>query len=366
MAQAPNFEKAVLAWNLPWDADWITAVAFCGNRRLAAGNNLGQILLWDLAEKAGGTAPPPVRRLDGHTNVISRLLPTPDGKTLLSSSYDHTIRTWDAQAMGEKSEPIVLNARLRDEISKRRYASKMPDPITATVKVQQPASALTAHHEWVSGMSLSRDGKLLLSGDDAGQVILWDREAGKELRRWTLKSWAYAVALSPDGKQALLSERKPLVFDSGQQAGIALYDAATGQVQHDMSAAFKGLYISAAAFSPDGKVLAIGRGGEADGLNGKVFLIDPATGKKQREFSPGHEHGITDIAFHPSGKHLASSGRDTLVRIWDVASGKLVKELGKSRGGQFKDWIHAVSFSPDGLRLAGSDMAGSVQVWSLG
>src|SRR5262249_6010830 len=150
----------------------------------------------------------------GHTNVISRLLVTPDGKTLLSSSYDHTIRTWDAQATGEKSEQIVLNARLRDEISKRRYASKMPDPINATVKVQPSATVLTAHREWVSGMSRSRVGKLLLSGDDAGQVIVWDCEAGKELRRWTLKSWAYAVALSPDGKQALLSERKPLVFDS--------------------------------------------------------------------------------------------------------------------------------------------------------
>ena len=134
---ALNFDKASLAWTLPWDADWITAVSFCGNRRVAAGNNLGQLLVWDLPEKPGGTTPPPVRRLDGHTHVISRLLSTPDGKTLLSSSYDHTIRSWDLQSAGTGSAAVVLNARIRDEISKRRYASKVPDPIAATVKLQQ-------------------------------------------------------------------------------------------------------------------------------------------------------------------------------------------------------------------------------------
>ncbi|MGE3808972.1 MAG: WD40 repeat domain-containing protein, partial [Gemmataceae bacterium] len=71
------------------------------------------------------------------------------------------------------------------------------------------------------------------------------------------------------------------------------------------------------------------------------------------------------LCLHPDGKHLASAGRDTTVRIWTAADGKLVKEIGKPRGGQFKDWIHAVSFSADGLWLAAADMEGAVQIWSL-
>jgi WD40 repeat protein len=54
-----------------------------------------------------------------------------------------------------------------------------------------------------------------------------------------------------------------------------------------------------------------------------------------------------------------------LVRIWDTATGKLVSEVGKSRGGQFKDWICAVSWSADGAWLAAADMAGMVQVWTF-
>jgi WD40 repeat protein len=125
------------------------------------------------------------------------------------------------------------------------------------------------------------------------------------------------------------------------------------------------MQIAAAAYSPDGKLLALARGGEIDGTNGKVFLVDPASGKKVRELAPGHLNGATDVVFHPDGKHVASCGRDTVVRIWNVGDGKLVMELGKPRGGQFKDWLHALSFSADGRWLAAADMAGAVVVWSV-
>jgi WD40 repeat protein len=75
-------------------------------------------------------------------------------------------------------------------------------------------------------------------------------------------------------------------------------------------------------------------------------------------------YGATDLVFHPDGKHLLSAGRDTTVKIWSVPDGKLVKELGRPRGGQFKDWFHAVAVSPNGRRIAAADMAGQVQVWT--
>ena len=364
MAETVNFDKAALAWTLPWDADWVTAVSFVGaTRKVVAGNSLGQILLWELPEKAGSPTPKPLRRLDGHTNVVSRLLSTPDG-TLISASYDHSIRYWDVNAPTTGSDSLVLNATTIADL-KRRRASKLPAPIEVKVELQGSARLLEGHREWVTGMVLGRDGKLLVSGDDGGEVIFWDRPAGKELRRWKAGAWVYALALSPDEKQVLVTERVPLVFDSGRREGVKLRDAQTGDVQRDLSKDYKGMHIAAATYAPDGKLLVIGRGGEVDGTNGKVFLIDPATGKKVRELTPGHLNGATDLAFHPDGKHLASAGRDTLVRIWDPATGKLVKELGKSRGGQFKDWIHAVSFSADGRWLAAADMAGAVQIWSL-
>lgn len=378
-------EKIAQSWTLPWDADWITAVSFVGTtRRVAAGNNLGQILVWDLPEDAKAPLPSPVRRLDGHTNVISRLLSTADGRWLISGSYDRTIRIWDMQAPATGNAVVVLNARTRAEALARKSSGRVPPPVNEVkVDLQTSARALESQRDWITGLSLSKDGKILVSGDDAGDVVVWDASAFKELRRWKVKGWVYALAVAPDGKQVLVSERLPLVFDSGRHAGLKLWDANTGQMSLDLGGLFpKKEQLSAAAFSLDGKSLAVGRGGETDGMNGKVFLIPltpPVTpgappggrgqgegGKLIREMASAHQYGVTDIVFHPDGKHVLSSGRDTVVRVHDSATGKQVKELGKPRGGQFKDWIHAVAVSADGRWLAAADMVGQVQIWTLG
>ena len=380
-----NFDQAKLLWSLPWDADWVSAVSFVGPRHVAAGNNLGEILLWELPDKpepapeltekakSGSgeknerplyAAPSPARQFVGHANVINRLL-CAENRWLLSASHDHTVRYWDLQATPGAAAKLVLNARAIEDAARNKSSGrKAPPPLEVEVRTQPSAKTLEGK-EWIVGLGLSHDQSTLITGDDAGQVVLYNRSAGTELKRWQVKGWAYAVALSPDLKQACVSERYPLVFDSGRHVGVKLWDATNGTVQHDLSKEFKDMQIAAAAYSADGKTLALGRGGEADGNNGKVFLVDPATGKKQREFTPGHQYGITDLCFHPDGKHLASSGRDTVVRLWNLADGKLVKELGKPRGGQFKDWLHALSFSPDGTRLAAADMAGFVHVWQL-
>ena len=385
-AASANFDQAKLLWSLPWDADWVSAVSFVGPKHVAAGNNRGEILLWELPDKpepapeptekakSGSgekserplyAAPTPVRQFTGHSNVINRLL-CAENRWLISASNDHTVRYWDLQAAPGAAAKLVLNARTIEDVARNKSSGrKAPPPLEVEVRTQSAAKTIQGG-EWIVGLSLSHDQSTLIAGDDAGQVVLYNRSVGTELKRWQVKGWAYAVALAPDLKQACVTERYPLIFDSGRHVAVKLWDATTGTVQHDLSKEFKDMQIAAAAYSADGKLLALGRGGEADGNNGKVFLVNPVTGKKEREFTPGHQYGITDLCFHPDGKHLASSGRDTVVRLWNLTDGKLVKELGKSRGGQFKDWIHALSFSPDGTRLASADMAGFVHVWQLG
>ena len=117
-----------------------------------------------------------------------------------------------------------------------------------------------------------------------------------------------------------------------------------------------------AAFSPDGKLLAVGQGGETD--TGKVHLIDTKTGEIVRTVS-GHRYGACDVKFSADGKYILSSGRDTTVRICQVDDGKEVAALGKARGGQFKDWMHGIAISPDQKWVAAADIAGIVHLWQL-
>lgn len=360
-AQSP-FDKSTLAWALPWDADWVTAVTFVGNDRVVAGNNLGQIVMWEIPQNTSDPAPRPRRRFDGHTNSITRLLASPDGRWLISSSNDHTIRFWDLQAVGAEKGSIVLNARAIAEAKEKK--KKGPSPIDASVELVEPTKAFTGHRDWVVAMSLSQDGQTLASGDEKGEVILWDVATGGERKRWQLKGWVWALALTPGADAVAISERIPLVFDSGRYATMKVWTS-NGQVKLDLEKIVAKQVIASARYSPDGKSLALGRGGEADGLSGKVTILDAESGKIRKELTPGHLNGLTDLAFHPEGKWLASSGRDTTVRLWDVETGKLLKELGQARGGQFKDWIHALAFSPDANWLAAADMAGQVHIYRL-
>lgn len=343
--------------SIPWDAGFVTAVSFLGSAcKLAAGNELGDILIWDLPEKAEQAPPAPRRWLHGHTNLVTGLAATPDGRWLISTSYDHTIRIWDLAADAEKAVEIVMEPK--QKAAKRASGKPLEEPPAVQVEQVTRARVLEAHTDWVRGLSLSADGTRLLTGDERGLAVLWELPEGKELRRWRVAGWLQGVAISRDGKQMATCEfatRYGLFKNS-----VKIWDPATGAMKADLTESCP--RAACVGFSPDGALLATGMGGEWEPA--RVHLADVATGKKLREL-PGHKHGVHSILFHPDGKHLLTSGRDTCVRIWQVGDGKQVGVLGQPRGGQTSDFIYAQSLAPDQQTLATADMGGLVEVWSL-
>jgi WD40 repeat protein len=368
MAKTTDNSAAGQLLNLPWEAGWVTAVAILGSgKRVVAGNQTGQILMWDLPEESGAAAPPPTRIFAGHMNFITRLAITPDDRWLISTSYDHTVRLWDLSEQPAAKQDISLTV---EEGTGKKSGKEKPQ-IKLTLPAQQAAKVLTFHEEWIRGLSLSGDGKLALTGDDRGTLILWNVADGSEIRRMQSKGWLQSVAMSPDGKLGVTCEFAPR-YATFPNANL-VWDLESGKMKFDLAKELpskgggesKTTGMAAAAVSLDGKLLAVGRGGEVESDTGKITLLDAATGKKVRELAGGHQYGVTGLCFHPDRKTLVSCGRDTVIRLWNIADGKQMKELGKPRGGQFKDWTHAISISADGKRLAAADMAGAVMVWGL-
>ncbi len=398
-----NIKAPIHQWQLSFEGEWPTSVAFLGDeRRLAAGNRSGQIYVWELPENppqpqaAGGKNSkndrppdfPPVRRLDGHTNGITHLRTTPDGRTLVSSSLDHTVRVWDVDAPATGEAEVVLDGKQRENQARRTSGRKRDEILNAPgtrVETVAATHVLEGHGGWVYGLDISADGKRLISGDDQCLSIVWDLASLEPVSSWHGydRVWVRSVALAPDGKTAFTCEYagRRSSFDV-PAAQARLWNADDGTLKMDLLKIWtpdvndrnrtdsyqywqkwrkllkRGLVC--AAFSPDGTMLAVGQGGETD--TGKVHLVDVDSGKILRTVS-GHRYGVCDVKFSADGKYLLSSGRDTTVRICRVSDGEQVAVLGASRGGQFKDWVHAIAISPDQNTVAAADIAGMVHVW---
>ncbi len=80
----------------------------------------------------------------------------------------------------------------------------------------------------------------------------------------------------------------------------------------------------------------------------------------------GHVGWVTDVAFSPDGRLLATAGKDRTIRLWDLPSGRPVRTL---RG--HAEQINRIAFSPDGRSLASGAgtwlerRPGEVQLWDV-
>ncbi|KAJ6583520.1 WD40-repeat-containing domain protein [Mycena vulgaris] len=107
------------------------------------------------------------------------------------------------------------------------------------------------------------------------------------------------------------------------------------------------------AFSLDGLYVISGSG------DNTVRIWDVATGKQLKQLD-GHEGDVNSAAFSPDGLYAISGSDDQTVRIWDVATGKQLKQLD---GHEDKVW--SVAFSPDGLHAISGSEDKTVRIWDV-
>ncbi len=116
--------------------------------------------------------------------------------------------------------------------------------------------------------------------------------------------------------------------------------------------------VNAVVFSPDGKLIATGSGDPS--RTGEIKLWDAATGKLVREFAKPHKDVVLCLDFSPDGKWLASGSADRSVRVWEVANGKMLRNLEAH-----SNHVLAVSFRNDSRMLASAGADAAVRTWTM-
>jgi WD40 repeat protein len=107
------------------------------------------------------------------------------------------------------------------------------------------------------------------------------------------------------------------------------------------------------AFSPDGRLLAIGGPGPV------VRLVDASSASEFEQLEPDGGDNASHVAISPDGRYLAAGGSLGTVTIWDRGSRRC---LGALAG---HDSITALGFAPDGSTLAAGDVTGRVRLWAI-
>ncbi|RJO67133.1 MAG: EAL domain-containing protein [Myxococcales bacterium] len=216
-----------------------------------------------------------------------------------------------------------------------------------TVRVWESASGklvrtLRGHEGGVNAVAMSPDGQWVVSG--SGETVrLWELANGKLVR--TLKGqegWAEAVAVSPDGR---------LVVSGSDDKMIRIWELANGRLVRTLKGHKDGVY--AVTVSPDGRWVVSGSGDKT------VCLWEFASGKLARTLK-GHEDWVSSIAVSPDARWVVSGSGDGTVRVWELASGRLVRALKGHRDG-----VCTVTVSLDGRWVVSGSFDQTVRLWEL-
>jgi WD40 repeat protein len=294
----------------------------------------------------------------------TKLAFSPDGKHLAIIAGDE-VNVWDLQ-----SDRTVYSLKVGAELfayssDGKEWAASVAgarDDLTARIEIRDAATGQTVRTiatNWygVSGMAMTRDGMLVVSGtthqdigeeeNPRGTVQVWEIASGKAVK--SSAEFPVVGQVSPDGRlMANLASGAP------GQAGIVITDLATGQVKWTLKGEPGPLFFS---FSPDSQELAAASDNASErGLTVWSLVTGAKISYTHDVPNENDPRGLTTVAFSPDGKSVvAAPYPDFSAKIWDVASGRELQEF----AGQFT--VQALAMSPDGKALVSSSPAVTVQ-----
>ena len=251
-----------------------------------------------------------------------------------------------------KSKILVVSSIILILLSLFFFSCSSENEKSAAVKKSTPLYtilwAVQGYNDTITTATFSPDGKMIASGADAldKKIYISDSKTGKLIKSIdTPQSWY--IAFSPDGK----------TLAGGSLGTIKIWETDTWEEIKEIK--WVSISLRSLVFSPDGKILV------SSGLDSRITLWNPVSGKKVKEIDIDGMGWFN--VFSPDGKYLATGGCSD-IKVIEILSGKIILTL---KGYIFDPMntanndTFAALFTPDGLNLITGGADSVIRVWEI-
>ena len=349
----------------------------------SAGDNTTTV--WDTATRETTEV------LHGHATTVVDLVFSPDGATVQTGDRDGTTLIWDLRGdrrvltrralaagvdLSDAEAVVAPGGALAAFVSGSRLT-------VVDLRGSRPPVAIETGHGRPRSVAWRPDGTRLATTGEDGHIRVWDPGTGRRVaERQVSHRPVLGLAWTRDGTRLIVTDDRVLQLDpvtlqpvagllrlpgepSGQPvagpdgrtvvafalepARTAVYADLRDATAHDRPI---GVAAAAAAFSPDGRRLAVA------GHNGEVLLLD-ASGVPVRPAVDAHDGPAGPVSFSADGRTFVVGGADGRVTVWDGRTGEPLGDIAPAAPGVR---THP-AFRPDGHTVKIVSTDGAVHTW---
>jgi WD40 repeat protein len=238
-------------------------------------------------------------------------------------------------------EAVTTSRRMNGEV-----VPQVHEALDQAVARSRVRSRWRAHHDDVTTVAYSPDGKYIVTGSKDHSVSIWEASTGELVT--TLKGeqghteLVTSVAFSPKGN---------LLITASEDNTVKIWGTTNWHpVSDTLKLSEKRNQALDAASSPDERFIVVAT------REGKAQIWD--TVEKRWVHTLDHKERVTSASFSPDGQHVLTASWDETVRVWDVITGT-TSHVFKGHTGRV---THA-RYSPDGTSIVSASEDGTARIW---
>lgn len=361
VASGGRVQLADQGWGNTKNGGFPTALAVSPTDSLAVGaSSKGRLMLWN--QDTGKLQ----HDLAGHTKAIREVVFTPDGKRILSSSEDGTIRIWNAasgvqERLFDSTSGVTNCEALAVSPDGRFFAEGVhghlsyrdfPSGGVLWSETYKPDSLLRE-------CAFTSDGRRLATIADGTNrhLTIHDASDGRVIR--TISDLPASLGIPVNVRfladDRLLMSVQVIPEAPDRRASLLLWDVETGRLLQDIDGT------QTADVSPDGSTV-VTKGSE---LIARVWSLQKKYLPSSKQVAPKEIHrieqtaSVSALAFTRDGKKLVSGNFGNSIRIWDVETGRELASIETPPNGR------SLTLSPDGRHVAWCGKGGQAGIWEL-